>query len=78
MQRVEAMRLRSGDFRIVEKETSWPMRAVYYLLFMPLWRPDFLTGRVTRVGTTVYVPAGLYGTAEGHRQLARVDRWRPL
>ena len=74
---VNLLSARIGDFQIVLKETSVFMRFLYYGLFMPFWRRDFLTGSVTVVGYTVYVPSGLWATTEAYeRLLAAATRWK--
>lgn len=42
--------------RIVWKNDSNFMKALYYVSFMFLWNPKFMTSYITVVGSTVYVP----------------------
>lgn len=49
-------------FKIVVKDTSKFMWALYYGLLMFWWCPTYMTNFTTVVGTTVYMPKDLIGT----------------
>lgn len=44
------------DFKMVYKSSSLLMKLIYYILFMWLWLPAFMTRFTTTIGKTVYVP----------------------
>jgi hypothetical protein len=56
-------------FRLLAKEESWLMRALYRVLWMPLWNPRFLSDYTTVVVYRVYMPRALHGTEAGYRTL---------
>jgi len=56
-------------FRVIPKEGSPLMRAIYQALGMRLWNRDFLTGYTTVILYRVYMPRALIGTDAGFRAL---------
>jgi len=68
-------------FRLVPKERSRLMRALYHLLLMRWWCPDFIESYTTVLITVVYMPSDLIGTDTGYRSLRHErihmrDCWR--
>lgn len=56
-------------FRVVPKERSPLMKAVYYGFLAFLWCPDFMRSYTTVILVRIYMPARLIGTAAGARVL---------
>lgn len=56
-------------FRLVPKDESALMRALYRLTGMRLWNPRFLESYTTVLVYRVYMPRDLIGTEEGYRTL---------
>jgi hypothetical protein len=78
---VAELRREFRTFRLVPKDESRLMRALYRALFMRLWCPDFMTHYTTVIVSVVYMPRDLIGTDAGYRTLRheRVhmrDCWR--
>jgi hypothetical protein len=63
---VAELRREFRSFRLVPKERSPLMRALYRALFMPLWCPDFMESYTTVLVSWVYMPARLIGTDQGY------------
>ena len=63
---VAELRREFRTFRLVPKERSLLMRAIYRGLLMPLWCPDFMGSFTTVLVSRVYMPADLIGTDEGY------------
>lgn len=63
---VAELRREFRTFRLVPKERSPLMRAIYRGLLMPLWCPDFMGSFTTVLVARVYMPADLIGTDEGY------------
>jgi hypothetical protein len=78
---VAELRREFRTFRLVPKDESRLMRALYHGLLMRLWCPQFMTGYTTVLVSVVYMPRDLIGTDAGYRTLRheRVhmrDCWR--
>jgi hypothetical protein len=63
------MRREFPTFRLVRKERSPLMWALYYGLLMFLWCPRFMTSYTTVIITRVYMPGGLIGTRAAYGTL---------
>lgn len=63
---VGELRREFRTFRLVPKERSPLMRALYGALLMPLWCPDFMESYTTVLVSRVYMPARLIGTDQGY------------
>jgi hypothetical protein len=78
---VAEVRREFRSFRLIPKERSRLMRALYRALLMRLWCPDFLHSYTTVLVTWVYMPARLIGTDAGygvlrHERVHMRDCWR--
>lgn len=60
---------RYRTFRLIPKETSWFMKAIYYGLGMFLWCPTFMTDYTTTIVTWIYMPKNLIGSSAGYEVL---------
>lgn len=60
-------RSRIPEFKLQAKNGSFFMWLIYIVSFMFLWNRRFMTGYITTIGTTVYVPGSVknFGAAHG-------------
>ena len=63
------LKQRHRTFRIIAKEQSPLMRAIFHLLGMRWWNPRFMEDYTTVLVTRVYMPRRLIGTADGYEVL---------
>jgi len=66
---LEELRREFSTFRLIEKERSPVMWAIYYGLGMFLWCPRFMTSYTTVLITRVYMPRSLMGTRASYGTL---------
>jgi len=66
---IEGLERRHKTFRLVPKEQSWLMKAIYYGLGMFWWCPTFMSEYTTTIVTWIYMPKGLIDTSDGYEVL---------
>jgi hypothetical protein len=66
---VAELRAEFPRFRLIPKDESRRMRVFYRAAAMRFWNPRFLEDYTTVVGSRVYMPRTLIGTAQGARVL---------
>lgn len=50
------------NFRVIPKDESLIMKAIYYITFMKFWNPHFMKNYITTMQGKVYMPRHLIGS----------------
>lgn len=66
---IQELRREFRTFRLIPKERSLVMRALYWGLAMPLWCPRFMSDFTTVIITWVYMPERMIGTPGSYSTL---------
>jgi hypothetical protein len=66
---IARLRAEHRTFRLVVKDRSPLMKAIYYGLLMFLWCPRFMEDYTTTLISWVYMPAHLFDTRQGYQVL---------